>query len=79
MKAPWWLDVSAPRLEGRDIGVDVEIRRIAQSFLLLREGFPMVRQFPWRDRPRALCVVLRAALMPQFHPFFVNFTKGGVA
>lgn len=79
MKAPWWLEASAPRLEGGNIVVDVKIRRLAQPYILVREGLKMVAQFSWRDRPKALYVVLRTALTARMHSFIVNFTKGGVA
>lgn len=79
MKGPWWLEVSAPRNDGGEIVVDVKIRRLAQPYLLMREGLKMVVQFSWRDRPKALYIVLRTALMAQMHSFVVNFTKGGVA
>ena len=79
MKGPWWLEVSVPRNDGGEIVVDVKIRRLAQPYLLMREGLKMVAQFAWRDRPKALYIVLRTALTAQMHSFVVNFTKGGVA
>lgn len=79
MKAPWWLDVSAPRNEGGEIVVDVKVRRFAHPYLLMREGLKMVAQFAWRDRPLAFFIVIRTALTARRHSFIVNFTKGGVA
>ena len=38
------------------------LTRSAKARLFLRAGLPMVRQFPWRHRPKALFVVLRSAV-----------------
>jgi len=64
--------VSAPRAEGHRFIVDVRTRRLAQPFLLVRYGIPMVRQFSWRDRPRAVCVVLATALRSRMRSFRVT-------